>query len=204
MALLISSVIPYARAVSDRAGSRHLRDRVPLLQRLHRDARDGAGRRRASRPRTPSTTVHNYYPTSKWVLFGHHFAAITGVRPADRPDARGAVRLCARAHLAGRRLLPGRRGPRLRSSCGPRCAAAAGRWPRSCAPEIGPVAWLVGRDRHPLHRRHRHRRPRHHRRQRAGREPVGHVHDRHDDPARRSSWASTCTCGGRAASSKRP
>ena len=23
----------------------------------------------------------NYYPTSKWVMFGHHFAAITGAGP---------------------------------------------------------------------------------------------------------------------------
>ena len=28
---------------------------------------------------------HNYYPTSKWVLFGHHFAAITGAGPLVGP-----------------------------------------------------------------------------------------------------------------------
>ena len=28
---------------------------------------------------------HNYYPTSKWVLFGHHFAAITGSGPLIGP-----------------------------------------------------------------------------------------------------------------------
>ncbi len=28
---------------------------------------------------------HNYYPTSKWVLFGHHFAAITGAGPLIGP-----------------------------------------------------------------------------------------------------------------------
>src|SRR5215210_8395948 len=27
----------------------------------------------------------NYYPTSKWVLFGHHFAAITGAGPLIGP-----------------------------------------------------------------------------------------------------------------------
>src|SRR5206468_2138918 len=28
---------------------------------------------------------HNYYPTRKWVLFGHHFAAITGAGPLVGP-----------------------------------------------------------------------------------------------------------------------
>jgi carbon starvation protein len=40
-----------------------------------------------SRP-VPSTTMydgHNYYPTNKWVLFGHHFAAISGAGPLIGP-----------------------------------------------------------------------------------------------------------------------
>src|SRR5438093_9797057 len=40
-----------------------------------------------SRP-VPSTTMydgHNYYPTNRWVLFGHHFAAITGAGPLVGP-----------------------------------------------------------------------------------------------------------------------
>jgi carbon starvation protein len=40
-----------------------------------------------SRP-TPAHTQydgHNYYPTSRWVLFGHHFAAITGAGPLVGP-----------------------------------------------------------------------------------------------------------------------
>src|SRR5690349_23905307 len=40
-----------------------------------------------SRP-VPSQTMydgHNYYPTSKWVLFGHHFAAIAGAGPLIGP-----------------------------------------------------------------------------------------------------------------------
>src|SRR5262245_44419758 len=28
---------------------------------------------------------HNYVPTNKWVLFGHHFAAITGAGPLVGP-----------------------------------------------------------------------------------------------------------------------
>src|SRR5437660_2508336 len=28
---------------------------------------------------------HNYYPTNRWVLFGHHFAAITGAGPLIGP-----------------------------------------------------------------------------------------------------------------------
>jgi carbon starvation protein len=40
-----------------------------------------------SRP-VPSQTMfdgHNYYPTNKWVLFGHHFAAISGTGPLIGP-----------------------------------------------------------------------------------------------------------------------
>src|SRR5436853_710648 len=40
-----------------------------------------------SRP-VPSKTLydgHNYYPTNKWVLFGHHFAAISGAGPLIGP-----------------------------------------------------------------------------------------------------------------------
>ncbi len=38
--------------------------------------------------KTPAYTEHdgqNYYPTNKWVLFGHHFAAITGAGPLIGP-----------------------------------------------------------------------------------------------------------------------
>ena len=34
--------------------------------------------------KTPAHRLYdgqNYYPTSKWVLFGHHFAAIAGAGP---------------------------------------------------------------------------------------------------------------------------
>src|SRR5262247_21580 len=37
---------------------------------------------------TPAHTMydgHNYYPTNKWVLFGHHFAAISGAGPLIGP-----------------------------------------------------------------------------------------------------------------------
>src|ERR1700730_15442060 len=40
-----------------------------------------------SRP-VPSKTMydgHNYVPTNKWVLFGHHFAAISGAGPLIGP-----------------------------------------------------------------------------------------------------------------------
>src|SRR4051812_5985033 len=41
----------------------------------------------ASRP-TPAHTLNdgeNYHPTNKWVLFGHHFAAISGAGPLIGP-----------------------------------------------------------------------------------------------------------------------
>jgi len=51
---------------------------------------------------------HNYYPTSRWVLFGHHFAAITGAGPLVGPVlaaqfgyAPGLIWLIAGVCLAG-------------------------------------------------------------------------------------------------------
>jgi carbon starvation protein len=51
---------------------------------------------------------HNYYPTSRWVLFGHHFAAITGAGPLIGPVlaaqfgyAPGLIWLVAGVCLAG-------------------------------------------------------------------------------------------------------
>ena len=38
--------------------------------------------------KTPAYTMYdgqNYFPTNKWVLFGHHFAAITGAGPLIGP-----------------------------------------------------------------------------------------------------------------------
>ncbi len=60
---------------------------------------------------TPAHTKYdgaNYYPTSRWVLFGHHFAAITGAGPLIGPVlaaqfgyAPGLIWLVAGACLAG-------------------------------------------------------------------------------------------------------
>ena len=60
---------------------------------------------------TPAHTKfdgHNYYPTSRWVLFGHHFAAITGAGPLVGPVlaaqfgyAPGFIWLVAGVCLAG-------------------------------------------------------------------------------------------------------
>jgi carbon starvation protein len=51
---------------------------------------------------------HNYYPTTRWVLFGHHFAAITGAGPLIGPVlaaqfgyAPGLIWLVAGVCLAG-------------------------------------------------------------------------------------------------------
>jgi carbon starvation protein len=61
--------------------------------------------------RTPAHTKYdgaNFYPTSKWVLFGHHFAAITGAGPLVGPMlaaqfgwAPGLIWLVAGVCLAG-------------------------------------------------------------------------------------------------------
>src|SRR6186997_62787 len=61
--------------------------------------------------RTPAHTKYdgsNYYPTSRWVLFGHHFAAIAGAGPLVGPVlaaqfgwAPGFIWLVAGVCLAG-------------------------------------------------------------------------------------------------------
>jgi carbon starvation protein len=86
---------------------------------------------------------HNYYPTSRWVLFGHHFAAITGSGPLIGPTlaaqfgyAPGFIWLVAGCVLAGAvhdfiiLWSSVRRGGRSLAEI--------------TRDEIGPVAWLAG------------------------------------------------------------
>ena len=52
---------------------------------------------------TPAHTFedgHNYVPSPKWVLFGHHFAAIAGAGPLVGPTLAGAIRLCSGISVA--------------------------------------------------------------------------------------------------------
>ena len=135
---------------------------------------------------TPAHTNYdgaNYYPTSRWVLFGHHFAAIAGAGPLVGPMlaaqfgyAPGLIWL-----VAG--VCPRRRGARLDDPLGldaPRRPLAGrnrqgGDQPRRRDRRL---------DRDSLHPRRRAGGPRHQRRQRPRRQPLGDLHHRHDDPAR--------------------
>ena len=137
-----------------------------------------------SRP-TPAHTNYdgaNYYPTSRWVLFGHHFAAITGAGPLVGPMlaaqfgfAPGLIWLVAGVCLAGAvhdsmiLWASTRRGGRSMSEI--------------VKTEISPLAGTGRLNRHPLHRRHRAGRARHRRGQRPRRQRLGHVHHRHDHSA---------------------
>ena len=70
-----------------------------------------------SRP-VPSQTMydgHNYYSTNKWVLFGHHFAAISG-GAFDWAGARGAIWIPAGTAVAGDWRLSRRRRARFHDS----------------------------------------------------------------------------------------
>ena len=129
---------------------------------------------RASRRPTRSTTARTTTRRNKWVLFGHHFAAISGRRAADRAGAGDPVRLLAGPDLAGGRRLPGRRG-----------AGHAG------AGRLGaPRRPVAGRDRprrdRPAGRRHGVGRDPVHRHHRAGRAWASSSSRRW--AARRSSW----------------
>jgi carbon starvation protein len=95
---------------------------------------------------TPAHTKydgHNYYPTSRWVLFGHHFAAITGSGPLIGPTlaaqfgyAPGFIWLVAGCVLAGAvhdfvvLWASVRRGGRSLAEI--------------TRDEVGPVAWFAG------------------------------------------------------------
>jgi carbon starvation protein len=95
---------------------------------------------------TPAHTKydgHNFYPTSKWVLFGHHFAAITGSGPLIGPTlaaqfgyAPGFIWLVAGCCLAGAvhdfiiLWASVRRGGRSLAEI--------------AREELGPVAWFAG------------------------------------------------------------
>ena len=62
-----------------------LRHRLSLLQRLPRGESSGPRRLPRRRRRIAFNDGQNYHPTSKWVLFGHHFAAISGAGPLIGP-----------------------------------------------------------------------------------------------------------------------
>ena len=125
----------------------------------------------------------NYYPTHRLVLFGHHFAAITGAGPLIGPVLAaqfgfvpGLIWLVAGVCLAGAvhdfiiLWASIRRGGRSLAEI--------------AREEIGPVAGVTAADRDPLHHRHRARRAGPRGRQRAAGERLGHLHHRRDDPAR--------------------
>ena len=155
---------------------------------------------------TPAHTKYdgpNYYPTRRWVLFGHHFAAIAGAGPLIGPVlaaqfgyAPGFMWLVAGCCLAGAvhdfvsLWASTRRGGRSLADI--------------ARTEIGPVAGTTGSDRHPVHPHHRAGRPRHRRRQCAGRKRVGHLHDRRDHPARHVDGLPHVQVAARATSRRRP
>ena len=125
----------------------------------------------------------NFHPTNRWVLFGHHFAAITG---AGRSSGRCSRRSSAspRVPLARLRRLPRRRRARLRHPRrlhAARRALARGDRARRAQPSSGLVAAiailfivviaLAGLGNVVV--------------KRARRERLGDVHDRRVDPASR-------------------
>ncbi len=79
---------------------------------------------------TPSEKINDgkdYVPTHKWVLFGHHFAAIAGAGPLVGPILAsqfgflpGTLWIIIGVCLAGAKC-------RILSYCAARCAGAAGR-----------------------------------------------------------------------------
>jgi carbon starvation protein len=94
---------------------------------------------------TPAERHNNgcdFVPTTRWVLFGHHFAAIAGAGPPGGTGAGRAVRLSPRNDLAGPRRGAGRRGAGLRDLFGSlrRDGKSLGQMAKE---EIGPVTGLL-------------------------------------------------------------
>jgi len=58
----------------------YVRDRLPLLRQFHRAKVMALDPRRAT-PAERLRDGHDFEPTNKWIVFGHHFAAIAGPGP---------------------------------------------------------------------------------------------------------------------------
>ncbi len=122
-------------------------------------------------------------PTNRWVVFGHHFAAIAGPGPLIGPTLAAQF-----GYLPGHALDPRRRRARRRGAglLHP-LRQPAPRRPLARTDGEGrdrSGRRLRGAGRRLLHHGHPDRRAGAGRRQRAPPQPVGHVHGRRDDPDR--------------------
>ena len=106
---------------------------------------------------TPAHTLNdgqNYHPTNKWVLFGHHFAAISGAGPLIGPVLAIQYGYMPGLLVAGDRRLPGRGGAGHAGAGGvgaPRRQIAGRDRPHRTG-TVGERRRLGG---DPVHRRHR-------------------------------------------------
>ena len=146
-----------------------------------------------SRP-TPAVR-HNdgldYVPTNKWVLYGHHFAAIAGAGPLVGP-----VLAAQMGYLPGTLVDPRRRRDRRRGAGlhRPVRVDAARRQVARRDDQDGarPDPRRAGAGRRAGDHDHHPRRARAGGGEGAHREPVGPVHDRRDDPDRAADGRATC------------
>jgi len=95
---------------------------------------------------TPAHTLkdgHNYLPMNKWVLFGHHFAAISGAGPSsDRSLQPSSAISPGSSGWSSVSCWP---GPCMTSRClWPPSAARGGRFAEIARNEISPLAGLIG------------------------------------------------------------
>ena len=153
--------------------------------------------------RPPRYDGQNFYPTTRWVLFGHHFAAITGAGPLVGPVLAAQFGYAPGLPLARGRRRARRSGARHDHPVGLDARAAAARSPRSRATKS--AAWPASRPASRSSSSSSSRSPAWPRRgQRPGESAWGTFTIGCHDPAWRCSWASTCTASARARIGRRP
>ena len=147
-------------------------------------------------PAVTSSDGKDFVPTNKWVVFGHHFAAIAGPGPLVGPVLAaqfgylpGTLWILIGATLGG-----GVHDAMVMFGSIRRGGKSLGQMLKE---EINPVVGLRGDDQRAGDHDHPARGARAGGGQGAGREPVGPVHHRDDDPARAGHGRRHCDSGGR-------
>ena len=142
---------------------------------------------------------HNYVPSPKWVLFGHHFAAIAGAGPLVGPTLAAQFGFAPGLFWSGGGR--GARGLRAGLHGAGGLGAAQGQSLADIArTEDRPLCGSCDHDCRALHSAGNAGRAGNRGRQCSGRQSLGRIHHRHDHPHRAGHGGCTCSRARRARS----